>query len=179
MTFAACGSDSGQSGTSAEVAATSSCPRGPTVTMSKAEIAKLPPLTIPKPQGPPPHKLVHIDLREGSGPGVPADIYATNGEKVNIRYYVVGYPDARRGVASGEYGPIELLPDELTEGTALGLAGMKVGGRREIITPPELVYPRWKPSWGYAPYVNVYVVDLLGMKPPPDRRVEHRSGGSC
>ena len=45
---------------------------------------------------------------------------------------------------------------------------MKVGGRRELIVPPKMAYPRWKPSWGYAPYVSVYVIDLYGVEPPTD-----------
>jgi len=58
---------------------------------------------------------------------------------------------------------------------SFGFTGMKVGGRRVLIVPPKLDYPRWKPSWGYAGYVTVYVIDLVGMEPPPDRRVEYRN----
>jgi peptidylprolyl isomerase len=140
--------------------------------MSKAEIAKLPPLTIPKPSGPPPRHLEIIDLRKGSGPGVPKNNLVTNREKVFISYFNVSYPEAREGPQTGQYGPRKYLPAETVKGVALGLTGMKVGGRRELIIPPKLVFPRWKPSWGYEPYVSIYLIDLLGMEPPPDRRVE-------
>ncbi|HET7486267.1 MAG TPA: hypothetical protein VFJ64_12955 [Solirubrobacterales bacterium] len=189
LTLASCGG-SGQTGgsiTTGEevggaqdaVAKTAPCPRGPTVNMSKAEIAKLPPLRIPRPAGPPPHRLTVIDLRKGSGPGIPRDNLVSNREKPYLNYFDASYQDALKGHLTGQYGPGKYLPEEMPKGEALGLVGMKVGGRREIITPPKLVYPRWQPSWGYAPYVDIYVVDLLGMEPPPDRRVEYRHGRPC
>jgi peptidylprolyl isomerase len=148
--------------------------------MSRTEIAKLPPLKIPKPTGSPPHHLTIIDLRKGSGPGIPKGDLVTNREKAYISYFTVSYPDALKGHLTGHYGPSKyLLEGELSKGQALGLIGMKVGGRREIIAPPKLGYPRWRPSWGYAPYVDIYLVDLLGMEPPPDRRVEYRNGRPC
>jgi peptidylprolyl isomerase len=188
LTLVACGGDSAQTGdgsagedagTQQDVTAKAPCPRGPTVTMSKAEIAKLPPLTIPTPSGPPPRHLKIVDLRKGSGPGVPKDDLVTNREKVFISYFDVSYPVAQEGQQTGQYGPEKYLLENIEKGFGLGLIGMKVGGRREIVTTPKLVYPRWKPSWGYTPFVNVYVVDLLGMEPPPDRRVEYLHGRPC
>lgn len=189
LTFAACGA-SGQTSGSATVseevvgtkdaaAKTAPCPRGPTVMMSKAEIKKLPPLTIPKPSGPPPHHLAIIDLRKGSGPGMPKNDLVTNREKPFIRYFDVNYVEAGKGPVAGQYGPGKYLPEELPKGVVLGLTGMKVGGRRELILPPKLVFPRWKPSWGYAAFTDIYLIDLLGMEPPPDRRVEYRNGRPC
>jgi peptidylprolyl isomerase len=185
LTFAACGgSGSDQATSSSAVAAEEGeakeatakpaprRPLAPTVVMSKAKIAKLPPLTIPRQSGPPPRHLKIVDLRKGSGPGVPKNDLVTNREKVFIRYFEVSYPVARKGPHTGQYGPRKYLLAETVEGLARALPGMKVGGRREIIIPPRLVYPRWRPSWGYEPYVDVYLVDLLGMEPPPDSRVE-------
>jgi hypothetical protein len=103
----------------------------------------------------------------------------TNREKVYISYFDVSYPDALRGHLTGQYGPREYLLEAIPKGEALGLIGMKVGGRREIITTPKLVFPRWRPSWGYTPFVDIYVIDLLGMEPPSDRRVEYRHGRPC
>jgi len=144
--------------------------------MSKAEIAKLPPLTIPRPSGPPPHHLEIVDLRGGHGPGVPKNDRVTNREMVLIRYWEVAYPEARKGRnLTGDYGKQNVLLESEVKGLGMGMTGMKVGGRREIVMPPKLVYPDWKPSWGYAPYVDIYLVDLLGMEPPPDRRIEFRN----
>jgi len=147
--------------------------------MSKAEITKLPPLRIPRPTAPPPHHLTVVDLRKGSGPGIPKGDSVTNRETPYLRYFVASYPEALKGHLTGQYGPGKYLLEEMPKGEALGLIGMKVGGRREIITPPKLVFPRWKPSWGYTPFVDIYVVDLLSMEPPPDRRVEYRHGRPC
>jgi peptidylprolyl isomerase len=108
--------------------------------MSKAEVAKLPPLTIPPPSGPPPKRFEIVDLREGSGPVVSG---------------LSGGVASRRG-----WG----LAEEASNAFLVGLPGMRVGGRRELIVPPKVAYPRWQPSWGYAPYVSVYVVDLLGVE---------------
>jgi peptidylprolyl isomerase len=142
--------------------------------MSKAETAKLSPLTIPAPSGPPPRTLRVTDIRVGAGPRVPKRDWVTNREEVYIRYVQASYPEARAGNLEGPFKPGRTLLEDSSRGLAMGLTGMKVGGRRELIVPPRLTYPRWRPSWGYAPYVTVYVVDLLGMEPPPDRRVEYR-----
>jgi peptidylprolyl isomerase len=151
-------------------------PRGPTVKMSKAEIAKLPPLEKYRPTGPPPKRLEIVDLRKGSGPAVPKRDWTTNREEVFYRYIeALSYRKAREGRYSDPYSPGRVLLETSDRGLALGFTGMKVGGRRVLIVPPKLDYPRWKPSWGYAGYVTVYVIDLVGMEPPPDRRVEYRN----
>lgn len=150
-------------------------PLGPTVKMSKAEIARLPPLKMPRPGGSPPHRLRIVDLRKGSGPGVPKHDWVTNKEEVYLRYGQATYPEARAGRMEGPFRTGRILLEDSVKGLAMGLTGMKVGGRRTMILPPRLTYPRWRSSWGYTPYVNIYVVDLLGMEPPPDRRVEYRN----
>jgi peptidylprolyl isomerase len=135
------------------------------VRMSKAEIRKLPPLSIPKPSGPPPRHLKVVDLRKGSGPALP------NTDAVSIRYIEDTYPQALKGKQGGLSGgevswSSWWLAEEASRGLRVGLPGMKVGGRRELIVPPKVAYPHWKPSWGYVPFVSIYVVDLLGMEPP-------------
>jgi peptidylprolyl isomerase len=136
--------------------------------MSKAEIAKLPPLRIPRASGLPPHSLKTADLRRGSGVAV------TKSDVVSIRFVEDTYPEALHGRQGGLSGGEVRWPrwslEEASRGIRLGLPGMKVGGRRELIVPPKVAYPRWKPSWGYAPYVSVYVVDLLGVEPPAHLR---------
>lgn len=180
LALSACGSAGSESATTDLAAKPRKppIPRGPTVKMSKAEIAKFPPLALPRNgrlSGPPPHHLEVIDLRKGSGPRVPKHDWVTNREEVYIRYVEATYPEAASGHMNGPFRPGRVLLENSIKGLAVGLTGMKVGGRREMIVPPRLVYPRWQPSWGYAPYVSVYVVDLFGMEPPPDRRVEYRN----
>lgn len=130
--------------------------------MSKAEIAKLPPLAIPRQSGPPPRHLKVIDLRKGTG----AVLKKWDG--VYVRYFEASYSDLQKKGLSGRYGPQTFGLDNTVRGWTVGLPGMRVGGRRELVLPPKLAYPRWKPSWGYAPYVRVYVIDLIGAKPPVD-----------
>jgi len=132
---------------------------GPQTRMSKAEIAKLPKLTIAKQSGPPPRHIEIVDLRKGSGATVTKQNY------VEVHWLQVSYPEALERSHSGLHGPQRFGLDETVAGWTVGLPGMKVGGRRELILPPKLVYPRWKPSWGYEPYVDIYVIDLLGTGP--------------
>jgi hypothetical protein len=109
------------------------------------------------------------------GPGVPKHDWVTNREEVFMRLLEASYTGAREGRIFGRIPVRRVLLDGRSKGLVRGLTGMKVGGRRELIVPPKLAYPRWKPSWGYAPYVSIYVIDLVGMEPPLDPRVEYRN----
>jgi peptidylprolyl isomerase len=175
LTFASCGGSGADRATTESTAATNSTaakevtatapvPHGPKLAMSKKEIVKLPKLTIAKRSGPPPRHIAIIDLRKGSGAAV------TRKDAVFVRYYEVSYPEALERSRTGLYGPRSYGLNETVKGWTVGLPGMKVGGRRELVLPPKLVYPRWKPSWGYVPYTDIYVIDLLG--------VERRGAGS-
>jgi peptidylprolyl isomerase len=131
---------------------------GPNDAMSKREIAKLPKLTIAKQSGPPPKHLKVIDFRKGWGSAV------TKNDAAYVRYYLVSYPEALKRSHTGRYGPRSFGLNEVVKGWEVALPGMKVGGRRELILPPKYVYPRWKPSWGYTPYVDIYLIDLLAVE---------------
>jgi FKBP-type peptidyl-prolyl cis-trans isomerase len=90
-------------------------------------------------------------------------------DEVSIRYTEDTYPEAlngRQGALSRGVVSLSLPLREAARAFQVGLPGMKIGGRREFMVPPKVAYPRWKPSWGYAPYSSIYVVDLLGVKPP-------------
>ncbi len=126
--------------------------------MSKQQIARLPKLTIAKQSGPPPKHLEVIDLRKGSGTAL------TMNDAAYVRYYVASYPEAVKHSRTGRYGPRSFGLNEVVKGWEDGLPGMRVGGRRELILPPRYVYPRWKPSWGYEPYVDIYLIDLLAVE---------------
>ena len=130
--------------------------------MSEKEIAKLPKLTIARQSGPPPRNIKIIDLRKGSGAAV------SMRNAIHVSYFQVRYPEVRKRSRTGHYGPRSYTLDETVKGWTVGLRGMRVGGRRELILPPKLVYPRWKPSWGYTPYVSIYLIDLLAVEPPTD-----------
>jgi peptidylprolyl isomerase len=129
--------------------------------LPKKAIARLSPrLTIPQQSGPPPHSLEVIDLHKGSGAPIAKQ------DSFNIRYFSAPYAQVLAQSRNGLFGPQTFSPKEASKGMQAGLVGMKVGGRRELIVPPKLVFPRWKPSWGYPRFTNVYVVDLLRIIPP-------------
>jgi hypothetical protein len=172
----ACGGSNPGSATAVEVTHRKPPPQGPTVRMAKAEIAKLPPLRPFAPKGPPPKHLKIIDLRKGSGPGVPKHDWVTNKEEVFYRFIeALSYKGAREGRYIGPYRRSNVLLEYSDKAVRLGLTGMKVGGRRVLIAPPQTTYAHWKPSWGYAGYVTTFVIDLVGIEPPQDRRVEYRN----
>ncbi|MGE5281256.1 MAG: FKBP-type peptidyl-prolyl cis-trans isomerase [Chloroflexota bacterium] len=131
---------------------------GPNDELSKREIAKLPKLTIAKRSGPPPHHLEVIDLRKGWGTKL------TKNDGAYVRYYTVRYPEAQERSLTGLSGIRGFGMDEVNKGWEVGLPGMKVGGRRELVLPPQYVYRHWKPSWGYKPFVDIYLIDLLGVE---------------
>jgi peptidylprolyl isomerase len=172
MTFAACGGSGSDNSTTQSSVSASAKPTkthvghsgkvvpvpGPNDEMSKREIAKLPKLTIAKQSGPPPKHLKTIDLRKGWGTAL------TKNDAAYVRYYVVSYPEALKQSRTGRYGPRSFGMNEVVKGWEVGLPGMKVGGRRELILPPKYVYPRWKPSWGFTPYVDIYLIDLLAVE---------------
>ena len=53
--------------------------------------------------------------------------------------------------------------NEVIEGWKVGLPGMRVGGQRELVVPPELHYPGWKEKAGRSRWTDIYVIDLLGV----------------
>jgi len=119
-----------------------------------------PKVTVPK--GSPPKQLESNDLVEGSGAEAKA------GDEVTVQYVGVGYKSGEQFDASwdrGEPFTFTLGAGEVIPGWDQGFEGMKVGGRRELILPPELAYG----SAGAPPAIGpnealVFVIDLLAIK---------------
>jgi len=106
------------------------------------------------PKGPPPKKLVVKDLETGKGPG------AKSGDEVTVEYVGVDYKTGKQFDASwdrGEPFSFELGSGGVIAGWEQGIEGMKVGGRRELIIPPELAY-------GPEKGTLVFVVDMLAIE---------------
>jgi len=83
--------------------------------------------------------LKYIDLKVGTGEE------AQNGTTVSVHYTGWLYENGKRGAkfdSSVDRGqPYELtLPGRVIKGWNEGLIGMKVGGKRELIIPPDLAY---------------------------------------
>jgi FKBP-type peptidyl-prolyl cis-trans isomerase len=118
--------------------------------MSKAEIAKLPKVKFKALNGPPPKKLVVRDIRKGWGAAVRPN------DAILVDFFDVKYGETSETPPTRPYGPTRYGLTEVVKGWTLGLPGMRVGGRRELIVPPKL---------GYKDRTVVYVIDLLAVYP--------------
>ena len=82
-----------------------------------------------------PSGLIYQDLREGSGPA------AKNGDLLGVHY--AGYlKDGRQFDGNVTTAPFTLTlgQGQVIKGWDEGLTGMKVGGERKLIIPPNLAY---------------------------------------
>jgi peptidylprolyl isomerase len=118
-----------------------------------------PEVTVPS--GEPPTKLEQKDLSVGTG------AEATKGQKVSVQYVGVAFSTKKQFDASWDRGkPFEFVlgAGNVIKGWDQGVAGMKVGGRRQLVIPPDLAYG----PTGYPPVIApnetlVFVVDLVGV----------------
>lgn len=94
----------------------------------------LPKVAVPK--GPPPKKLVIEDLEKGSGATAEA------GDEIGVEYIGVLYKTGEVFDANWELEPFvfTLGAQEVIKGWDQGVEGMKVGGERKLIIPPDLAY---------------------------------------
>jgi peptidylprolyl isomerase len=91
--------------------------------------------TIGLPGGDPPAGLVIHDLIEGQGPATEA------GGTVNAHYVGLGWSSQRQFDASWDRGaPLRLPLGRVIAGWQQGIPGMRPGGRRLLVIPPELAY---------------------------------------
>jgi peptidylprolyl isomerase len=114
--------------------------------------------TIPKPTGAAPKRLVIKDIVKGSGKTAKA------GDAVTVQYVGVDHKTGEQFDASWDRGQpfqFQLGAQQVIPGWDQGVAGMKVGGRRELIIPPDLAYgPQGQPP-AIAPNATlVFVIDL-------------------
>lgn len=123
------------------------------------DLNKKPKVVVPS--GPPPKKLETVEVVEGSGPAAKA------GDQVTVQYVGVNYKTGKEFDASwdrGEPFSFGLGNGEVIAGWDEGVAGMKVGGRRELIIPSELGYgPAGSPPVIPPNETLVFVVDLLAI----------------
>jgi peptidylprolyl isomerase len=118
--------------------------------------------TVEVPDGPPPKTLQIDDIVEGDG------AEAKPGDTLSMQYVGVNYADGKQFDASWDNGQpfsFQLGSGQVIKGWDQGIAGMKVGGRRELIVPPDLGYG----AQGSPPAIGpnetlVFVVDLLDVQ---------------
>jgi peptidylprolyl isomerase len=150
LAIAGCGSSSSSSGSS------ESSTGGESSSAATASKTK-PKVTVPK--GAPPKKLVVKDIEMGSGEE------AKSGDEVTVQYVGVNYKDGKEFDSSwsrNEPFSFTLGAGEVIPGWDQGVKGMKVGGRRELIIPPELAYGKTGSPPAIGPSETlIFVIDLL------------------
>lgn len=120
-------------------------------------LAKKPVVKVPA--GPPPNQLVTRDLVTGTGSAARA------GQTITVNYVGVIYKTGKQFDSSWDRKQPFTTPlsnGSVIPGWVKGIAGMKVGGRRELIIPPNLAYGKSGSPPTIPPNATlVFVVDLL------------------
>ncbi len=157
LLLAGCGSDDAPESKSA---ATPTPTPTPTASDNALTDTKVKP-EIPKPTGEPPTRLVKRDIVKGTGPTAKA------GDQVSVQYVGVLHSTGEQFDASWDAGtPFDfaLGAGVVIPGWDEGVAGMRTGGRRELVIPPDKAYG----PGGSGPIgpneTLVFVIDLLEVR---------------
>ncbi len=116
---------------------------------------------IDRPEGPAPTDLEKSDITVGEGQE------AKDGDTVSVHYVGVSHSTGDQFDASWDRGePLRfgLGAGHVIPGWDQGVAGMKVGGRRQLVIPPHLAYGERGAGGVIKPDETlIFVVDLLGV----------------
>ncbi len=153
------GTEPGDPGDQADSAA-----QGATVTDDASGVTVEGPLDakpqITLPDGQPPSQLVVVDLVEGDGEVVP------EGATVTTHYVGVSWAnDGEEFDASWNRGePLTFPLSNVIQGWTQGIPGMRVGGRRLLVIPPEMGYGASSPTPAIAANDTlVFAIDLVDV----------------
>ncbi len=107
---------------------------------------------------PAPSVLTIQEVIEGDGAVAPAN------STVKVHYLGVDYETGEEFDSSWSRGEaIEFPLNRLIKGWQEGIPGMKVGGRRTLICPPEYAYGPVGGGHRLSGRTLVFVIDLLGV----------------
>ena len=126
---------------------------------SNQDLSKKPVVEIP--EGEPPAELESTDIVEGDGPA------AEQGSQVTVEYVGVDYATGEEFDTSWGREPFafQLGGGSVIPGWDQGVEGMKVGGRRQLIIPPDLAYGAQGSPPDIGPNATlVFVIDLLKVQ---------------
>ena len=117
---------------------------------------------ISRPKGTPPTELISKDLVVGKGKAAKA------GDTVKVQYVGVGFKTGKQFDASWDRGKepfaFPLGGGKVIPGWDQGVEGMKKGGRRELIIPPDLAYgPQGQPPDIQPDETLVFVIDMQSI----------------
>jgi peptidylprolyl isomerase len=128
-------------------------------TPGEEKLGKKPP--IAKPKGDPPAKLVKRDIVKGKG------AVAKDGSSLSMQYVGVTFSTGEEFDTSWGREPFKfkLGAGMVIPGWDKGIKGMREGGRRQLVIPPDLAYG----AQGQPPTIGpnetlVFDVDLLKVK---------------
>jgi peptidylprolyl isomerase len=154
LAVAGCGDDDSSTTSSGGDETSTSKPAEPSKEKTKPQV------TVPDEAAP--KKLVENDLEVGTGPAAKA------GDQVTVQYVGVGYDSKEEFDSSwsrNEPFSFNLGAGEVIPGWDQGIEGMKVGGRRELIIPPQLAYgPAGSPPVIGPNETLIFVVDLEAIE---------------
>ena len=108
---------------------------------------------------PAPSELTIQEVVVGDGAEAPAN------STVKVHYLGVDYETGEEFDSSWSRGEsIEFPLNRLIKGWQEGIPGMKIGGRRTLICPPEMAYGPAGSGHRLSGRTLVFVIDLLGVK---------------
>lgn len=111
------------------------------------------------PDGPPPGELVISDVVVGEG------AEAAPGAAVTVHYVGVEYDTGEEFDSSWNRGEsIEFPLRGLIQGWQDGIPGMRVGGRRQLVIPPEQAYGPAGGGHRLSGKTLIFVIDLLDVR---------------
>jgi peptidylprolyl isomerase len=114
--------------------------------------------TVGKPQGDAPTALISRDIIVGTGD----EVVATS--TLTVHYQLISWKTGEILQSSWKSQPIDFPLNGVIAGWQQGMPGMKVGGRRLLVIPPELAYG----AAGSGPIgpneTLAFVVDLVGLQ---------------
>ena len=123
-------------------------------------MSEKPPVHVPAGEAPP-AELVIEDIEVGTGEE------AKSGQNVEVHYDGNAWSTRQQFDASwdrGETFSFRLGAGQVIGGWDKGVAGMKIGGRRRLVIPPDLGYGSRGAGGVIKPNETlVFVVDLIGL----------------
>jgi peptidylprolyl isomerase len=155
----ACGDDEDEAAAPQEAATATPAPAPGSVDASSISKDLTAKPAIAKPAGTPPSALQKEDIVKGKGKA------AQPGDTVSVQYVGNSWSTGAQFDASwdrgGEPFSFPLGAGRVIPGWDQGVAGMKPGGRRLLVIPPDLAYGANSPSPDIAPNETlIFVVDL-------------------